>query len=211
MWDSQPLREGSVKSRTIQVVALAVTTAIIAACASSKPHTFGDSGGLNPRITPQKGERVPQHVTVQLNQSANVAVFLVVPGRGSELLYPADSTQNGFVEAGSHVLTTRATRNMLTDTSRLVRMPRQGQPVATTGGRGQFGRDSLGVGILTGRGYLLVYASQQALSFDSLSKRVSGLSIPIDDDDALSTVTKLIRERTHTTGPWAAYATDFPP
>lgn len=213
MWDSQPLREGSVKSGTIQLVALAVITATIAACAASKPHTFGDTGGLNPRIAAQKGERVPQHVTVQLNQGANVAVFLVVPGRGSELLFPADSTQNGFVEAGSHLLQTRATRNMLTDTSRLMRLPRNGQqqPMGATGGRGQFGRDSLGIGVIGARGYLLVYASQQALPFDSLSKRVSGLSIPIDDDDALSTVTKLIRERTHTSGPWAAYATDFPP
>jgi hypothetical protein len=39
---------------------------------------------------------------------------------------------------------------------------------------------------------------------------VAGLSIPIEDDDALNTVTKLIRESTHTTGPWAAYATEYP-
>ncbi|HEY4131221.1 MAG TPA: hypothetical protein VGM50_11430 [Gemmatimonadaceae bacterium] len=211
MWDSQPLREGSVKSGTIKIVALAVVTAIIAACASSKPHTFGDSGGFNPRVTPQKGERVPQHLTLQLNQGANVAVFLVVPGRGSELLFPADSIQNAYVDAGSHIVTTRATRGMLSDTSRLMRMPRGGSQPMGGGGRGQMNRDSLGLGIIGGHGYLLMYASQQALPYDILKNRVAGLSIPIDDDDALSTVTKLIRERTQTTGAWSAYATDFPP
>jgi hypothetical protein len=40
---------------------------------------------------------------------------------------------------------------------------------------------------------------------------VAGVSVPISDSDALNTVTKLIRETTHTTGPWAACATDYPP
>jgi hypothetical protein len=44
-----------------------------------------------------------------------------------------------------------------------------------------------------------------------LSTKVSGISIPIEDSDALNTVTKLIRETTHTTGTWAAYATEFSP
>ncbi len=104
---------------------------------------------------------------------------------------------------------------MLSDTSRLARMPRGGTPggggVISPAGRGSMQRDSLGLGILGGHGYLLMYASQQPLPYDILTTRVSGLSIPIDDDDALTTVTKLIRERTHTTGAWSAYATDFPP
>lgn len=45
----------------------------------------------------------------------------------------------------------------------------------------------------------------------ALSTRVSGISIPIEDNDALNTVTKLIRQTTKTDGPWAAFATDFPP
>jgi len=35
--------------------------------------------------------------------------------------------------------------------------------------------------------------------------------VPIDDTDALNTVTKLVRQTTKTTGRWAAFATDFPP
>jgi hypothetical protein len=57
----------------------------------------------------------------------------------------------------------------------------------------------------------LIYASQDPLPYATLSSRVAGISVPIDDTDALNTVTKLIRETTRTTGRWAAFATDFPP
>ena len=53
-------------SGRIRIVALA---AILAACASARPHTFGDYNGLAPAVTPQKGERIPQHLTLQLNLS----------------------------------------------------------------------------------------------------------------------------------------------
>jgi hypothetical protein len=49
------------------------------------------------------------------------------------------------------------------------------------------------------------------MPYHTLATRVAGLSVPIDDEDALNTVTKLIRETTQVSGPWAAYATDFPP
>ena len=60
-------------------------------------------------------------------------------------------------------------------------------------------------------GYLLIFASQSRCLRALSSTRVSGISIPIEDSDALNTVTKLIRATTSRNGPWAAYATDFPP
>ena len=189
----------------IRIVALA---AILAACASARPHTYGDYAGLAPQVSAQKGERIPQHVTLQLNRPANVAVFLVIPGRGSQLIFPADSTSSGYIEAGSHSVTTSVKRNALSDTSRLIRLPNQPRQQPS---RGRAVRDSLNPLGLSGDGYLLMYASEQPLPFNILSTRVSGLSIPIDDTDALNTVTKLIRETTRTSGPWAAYATSFPP
>jgi hypothetical protein len=146
---------------------------------------------------------------VQLATPANVAVFLVAPGRASTLLFPADSVQPQLVEAGSHLVETR--------------IARQAADTAGRGARGQTGqRDTLqnrgrGRGDLpttfgyNQRGYLLIYASQQPLPYNTLLNSVSGISVPIDDTDALNTVIKLIRERTHTTGQWAAFATDFPP
>ena len=189
-----------------------------AACASSAPRTFGNYRDLAPAVQATQGERSPQHLTVQLNRPANVAVFLVTPGNRSLLLFPADSNQSGFVDAGSHLVETAVARQTLSDTSRLIRRPgvpgNGGPPENTRGGRPGssrgFPRDSSFVYGGALRGYLLIYASQDPLPYNILSTRVSGISVPIDDQDALNTVTKLIRESTHTTGPWAAYATDFP-
>lgn len=184
---------------------------VLAGCASNTPHTFGQYPPLSPKITATKGERRPVHLTVQLSQPANVAVFLVVPGSGSLLLYPADSTDSMDMDAGTHEITTSQAKLVLSDSMRLMRRPTQ-QP-RTSGQRrtGTIGRDSLPMLSFNQHGYLLLFATPQPLSYQALSQRVSGISIPIDDDDALNTVAKLIRETNHITGEWAAYATDFPP
>jgi hypothetical protein len=196
--------------------------ALLAGCASaSHPRMYGSYNELMPKIAPTKGERIPQHVTVTLKQPANVALFYVVPGRPSQLVYPVDSTQSAAMDAGSHLIETSFTRRTLSDTSRIVRLPGSAgvvPPGARTpqngrNGRVGAGRDTSmfgGTGIAT-HGYLLLYASQQPLPYSILSTRVNGISVPIEDTDALNTVTKLVRETTHTTGTWAAYATDFPP
>ncbi len=203
------------RSHRIQVVAL---LAILSGCASSGPLKFGPADALAPRVAPQKGERRPLHLTLQVDRPANVAVFLVTPGAGSVLLFPDDSTRSGFVDAGSHLVQTSLAKLSLSDTSRLIRRP--GQPQEPAGGMGRpmggrggerGGRESMSSSGFNQHGYLLVYASQDPLPYSILNTRVSGISIPIDDKDALTTVMKLIRETTHTTGPWAAYATSFPP
>ncbi len=180
-------------------------------CAANKPHTFGAYTDLAPKVAPQHGERIPQHLTVQVNRPANVAVFFVVPGRGSQLLFPADSGQTGFLQSGPHLVETSLARQALSDTSKLIRRPnvqantrgQQRRPGGNMDANGPIGANT--------RGYLLVYASQEPLPYNVLSTRVNGISIPIDDEDALNTVTKLIRETTRTTGTWAAYAAEFPP
>ncbi|HEX3867453.1 MAG TPA: hypothetical protein VHV78_11910 [Gemmatimonadaceae bacterium] len=192
----------------------------LCACTTHTVHTFGQINDLAPKVAATRGERLPLHVTVQLGRPANVAVFLVVPGRGSTLLFPEDSTQSGYMEAGTHLVETSFAKTQLADSSRLLRRPQTTN--GNIGNRGTMGGGRNGVG---GRGdvndngvlgamqhgFLMVYASQEPLSYSTLAARVSGLSIPAYDDDALNTVTKLIRESTHTVGPWAAYATDFPP
>jgi hypothetical protein len=190
----------------------AALVAITSACASAKPHVFGQYNDLSPRVAPTQGERSPQHLTVQLARPANVAVFLVVPGRASVLLFPSDSTQSEYVEAGSHLVQTAAGKAALSDTSRLARLPQGSRQPTRTGSRtGGFPRDSITTFGFNQHGYLLMFASQQPMPYHTLATRVAGLSVPIDDEDALNTVTKLIRETTQVSGPWAAYATDFPP
>ncbi len=209
--------------RSTRSVATLAVFAMLAACAGHTPHTFGQYNDMSPKVAATKGERAPQHVTVQLGRPANVAVFYVVPGRGSTLLFPEDSTQSGYMEGGSHLVETSLGRASLSDTSRLVRRPPNTDPNGGINGRGMGGgmggngrggingRNDTGPGGFNQRGYLLIYASQEPLAYGVLSGKVSGLSIPAYDDDALNTVTKLIRETTHTSGPWAAFATDFPP
>ena len=201
-------------------IRVGVLLVIVAGCFHSGPHLYGQYNDLAPKVAPQPGERTPRHLTVQLAKPANVAVFLVVPGRGSTLLFPQDSLQSQYVEAGSHLVETAAAKNALSDTSRLARLPGtnqqppRGQGAGRTGNRQSgFSRDStMGMGVnFNQRGYLLIYASQQPLNYSLLTTRVAGLSLPIDDDDALNTVQKLIRSVTQTSGPWAASASEFPP
>ena len=60
---------------------------VLAACASTGPAHFGQYNEFGPNVAATKGERLPMHLTVQLDKPANVAVFLVAPGRASVLLY----------------------------------------------------------------------------------------------------------------------------
>lgn len=185
---------------------------IVAGCFHGAPHLYGSYGDMSPKVAPAPGERAPRHLTVQLAKPANVAVFLVVPGRASTLLFPQDSLQNQLVEAGSHMVETTVAKNALSDTSRLNRLPapsqRQGNRSVT---RQTLLRDSLPTFSFNQHGYLLIYASQQPLNWSLLSTRVAGISVPIDDDDALNTVWKLVRSVSRTTGTWAASASDYPP
>ncbi|MGE5730706.1 MAG: hypothetical protein ACM37U_02135 [Gemmatimonas sp.] len=202
------MRSGTVKSLAL--------FGVLVGCAGSQPHMFGQYNDLAPKVAPTQGERIPQHLTVQIGRPANVAVFLVAPGRASRLLFPADSMQSAYVEAGAHLVETSLAKAALSDSSRLIRRPPEQtggnrQPNGSRGRTGTVGRDSLPIFSFNQHGYLLIFASQEPLSYAALSSRVAGLSIPIEDGDALNTVTKLIRATTSRNGPWAAYATDFPP
>jgi hypothetical protein len=207
-----------VRSRTIIAAGL-ITVAT--ACASSGPHLFGQYNDLGPKVAAVKGERAPTHLDVTLSRPANVAIFLVVPGRASTLVYPADSTESEHLDAGTHQVQTAIGRAALSDTSRLVRRPNasgMGGIGGEGGGRGRMqggnygtaSRDSV-ANWLGAHGYLLVFAAQEPMSYAALAHRVAGLTVPIEDNDALNTVAKLIRESTKIVGPWSAYATDYPP
>ena len=184
--------------------------AVLAACATTGPAHFGQYNEFGPKVAATKGERSPLHLTVQLEKPANVAVFLVAPGRASVLLFPQDSVASGFVEAGAHTIETSLVKNA-PDTTRGGRGAGQPQPgrQGQQGGRGR-GQDVPTFGF-NQRGYLLIYASQEPLPYTALATRVAGISVPFDDTDALNTVTKLIQRSTGSTGRWAGFATDFPP
>jgi hypothetical protein len=188
---------------------------VLVGCGKPQPHTFGQINDLAPKVAATPGERLPLHVTAQLARPANVAIFLVMPGRSTILLFPQDSLQSQYVEAGSHLLETSMAKATAKDSSSLIRRPGQGpvgtRPTNPNQSRSRNPRDTLPTFGFNQRGFLLMYASQQPLPYSTLMSKVAGLTVPIEDTDALNTVTKLVRERTGTSGPWAAYATDFPP
>src|SRR5439155_16822682 len=94
--------------------------------------------------------------------------------------------------------TSLARQGAVTDSARLARRPAPGQPPISGAPTGGGGRGRGGIldtslfagGVLAGasHGYLLVYASDEPLSYTALKTRVAGLSIPIDDTEALNTV-----------------------
>jgi len=157
-------REGSVRVGRNSCLAL---LAMFAGCMSSQPAHFGQYNDLGPKVAATKGERLPLHVTVQLAKPANVAVFLVAPGRPTTLLFPQDSVQPGFIDAGAHLVETTLAKNAVSDSSRLVRRP--GQPAGTqpVGGNRQTAARGRGSDVpafgFNQRGYLLIYASQDPL------------------------------------------------
>ncbi len=197
------------RSAILTTAAATTLVGMLAGCASA-PKRFGEYTDFAPIVVPTKGERVPGHLTVQLARPANVVVFLVAPGRGSTLLFPEDSTQSEYMEAGAHLIETSAAK-LLDDTMPVRRVPAGARP-SPARERGMGINDSMPTTFgFNQHGFLLIYASQAPLPYSILKTRVAGLSLPFEDQEALNTVTKLIRERTNTTGPWAAYATDFPP
>jgi hypothetical protein len=199
-----------VRSAILSTAAATTLLGALAGCASQPKH-LGQYADFAPIVVATKGERLPGHLTVQLARPANVVVFLVAPGRGSTLLFPEDSTQSEYMEAGAHLIETSAAQ-MLGDTTRIRRVPSTGRPMGARGRNGMVMNDSMPTSFgFNQHGFLLIYASQAPLPYSILKTRVAGLSLPFEDQDAINTVAKLIRERTNTTGPWAAYATDFPP
>lgn len=186
------------------------------ACGGTTLRQYGQYETISPRVAAVPNERVPLHVSVELARPANVAVFFVVPGRASMLLFPDDSTRSTQLAAGTHQLATSFARQTASaDSLRNSRRLPAGQPPAggaPTGGRGR--RDStamMGMSALGGHSFLLVFASEEPLSYSALSTKVAGISIPIDDTEALNTVAKLARETTRSGRAWAAFATEFNP
>lgn len=205
------LHEVYVRFLTLASMAGIVT---VAACAGTVIRQFGEYTAFSPRVSAPNNQPRPTKVTVQLARPANIAVFLVTPGRAPTLLYPADSTQSTYVDAGTHEVTTALAKRPATrDTSRLIRRPSEGQ--TSRGGIGQRGgtRDTLPQSMMDRRlaatSYLLIYASEEPLSFKTLTTKVEGLTIPAEDNEALNTVAKLIHGTQQGTGPWAAWATEM--
>jgi hypothetical protein len=190
---------------------VALPLALTVACAGNpKPKTFGTASNLTPTVEILGNDRLPLHLRVEMPQSAHVAAFYVVPGEGTQLLFPADSSGSKVLPAGVQEISTRFANRALNDSSRLLRRPGRAPAPVDAQGIPQGGvpgeRRANG---FNETGYVLVYVSQDSLSYKTLNDRVIGVTIPGYSDEAFSTVTKLVRGASSGSAPWAAIAVPF--
>ena len=185
--------------------------ALAAACAGNpKPRTFGTAPALTPTVEVLGNDRLPLHLRVEMPEAAHVAAFYVVPGEGTQLLFPADSSGSKRLPAGIQEISTRFAARALNDSSRLLRRPGRTPPPVDAQGIPQGGSpgDRRANG-LNETGYVLVYVSQDSLDYNTLNERVIGVTIPGYSNEAFSTVTKLVRGASSGSSPWTAIAVPF--
>jgi hypothetical protein len=198
-------------SRIASVAALAST---VACAGAPKPKVFGTAPSLTPQVEIIGKDRVPMHLNITPARPSYVTAFFVVPGQGTLLLYPTDSSGSKLMPAGAQEIATTFVTRSAPDTTRLLRRPGRGQPTGVGGGDVQQGGDRSGGGMPRGGSYMpdafvLVYASDDSLSFKALNERVIGVSLPGYADEAFNTIIKLIRAAAPGTGAWSAIAVPF--
>lgn len=200
--------------------------AALAACGSTPPRQYGQYSALQPRFTVlgKEGTR-PESLAVALTQPAYVAVLYVVPGVGSTLIYPTDSTTYNHLNGGTTKVAVTFPHAPPLDSIRrrmaeMQRESRRDRGSVRQGGRAA--RDSAAtrrdtmprflpdtsLAAATG-GYLLMIASPTPLSYTAIRRHVQGISIPLDDDEALNTVVKMVRATLPEGTAWAAQSKEI--
>ena len=204
--------------------------ALAAACASGPEiRKLGDYGAVGPAFTTPQGQKTPQEITVSLNQPSYVAALFVVPGRGAVIVYPTDSAARSRLDAGSHTIPVHFAETPFNRDSMLAAIRRQGQGGGSRGNppprvrQDTMRRDSIRLRGDSGRfgalrdpgpgaspiGYLLLVASSSEIPLSTLERRVNGITIPIDDEEALSTVMKLVKSALPDGSNLAGYAKEL--
>ena len=143
------------------------------------------------RITAVDTTLPPRSVTVQLDQAGYATVILVAPGHSATILYPGDSTVNNRLVAGSHTLAFQIPELLVqTDSQRMAAITR-------TRDSGFSARRTRPRGITplspTTPTYLLVITSPQQLAFSRMRDKTAGVSIPIEDMEALNATAKAVK------------------
>ena len=198
--------------------------ATLAACASSPPREYGQYSALQPRFTVLgKGGTRPDSLAIALGQPAYVAVLYVVPGVGSTLIYPTDSSTSNQLGAGMQRVAIRfphpppldSLRRRMAERRREDRRRESGRESGRSGGESSAQRDTMprfipdtSLAAASG-GYLLMIASPTPLSYASIRQHVEGISIPLDDDEALNTVVKMVRFTLPEGTAWAAISKEI--
>jgi hypothetical protein len=193
------------------------------ACASGPAiRRLGDYSALQPLFTVPPNEKSPSRITVNLAAPAYVAALYVVPGRGTAVVYPVDSATSNHLGSGQSTIPITFSERPFNRDSLLAVYRRQQQqgsdrrpsaPPRDSARRDSTRRDSSRFGPVRDPnpaaspiGYLVLVASPSTIPYPLLKRRVEGVTIPIDDDEALSTVMKLVKATIADGAPLAGYA-----
>ena len=193
----------------MRIAAITFVFLATAASACGKKQNFGALGDspspASPtRITAVDTAHPPRDVTVQLDQQGFATVILVAPGHSATVLYPADSTTDNRLTAGAHTLRVQIPEFLVqTDSQRAAALARardSGFSARRTRPRGVMPL------LPTTPTYFLVVTSPQQLTYARLRAITAGVSIPLDDMEALNAVAKAVKS-TITVEPreWAGY------
>lgn len=200
----------------LQLRRILLAIVVTAAACSSGPEIrkLGDYTTAQPLFTTPQNQKTPSEITVNLARPSYVTALFVVPGRGAVIVFPTDTSMDTHVGAGPHTIPVQFRERAYNRDSALAANRRMAQgrypnpspapPVFRDTVRHDSTRaDSAGYSRLgaireaspgaSPIGYLLLVASPTQIPLVTLRHRVNGITIPIDDDEALSTVMKLVK------------------
>jgi hypothetical protein len=205
-----------------QLSSLFLLVASVSACASGPTiKRLGDYSSSQPLFTAASTPKTPREITVNLKSPSYVSVLYVVPGRGAVIVYPTDSATNTRVASGQHTVPVYFTETPFNRDSMFIAARREGMGGGTRVPRVRrdtLPRDSARAGLGPLRepgpgaspiGYLLLVAAPSPIPYTMLERRVNGITIPIEDDEALSTVMKLVKSALPEGTPVAGYAQEL--
>lgn len=177
------------RTAALSLIGLAIAGA---ACASTPAGgVLSEGAGFQPKIAAVDSAFPPAAATVQLDRAGYAALILVAPGHSATLLYPADSTTDNRLSAGTHRLRFDVPGALAeTDSQRLARI-REAQ--RTPARRGSATRRAITPIPPSTPTYLLLLTSPQPLLYTRMIEKTGGVTIPNIDDEALNAVAKAIK------------------
>jgi hypothetical protein len=196
--------------------------ALTAGCASAPAVLhIGDAPDIGATLSLVDSASPPRNLEITLSQPAHVAVLLVVPGRGATLVYPRDTSLGpthflggrhrvaawypGRAVTASVDSTPRHAQDTLFDVRRPLPIDTVGRRRTRTGFGDQVEDPRERQRNLT-PSYLLLVATPAPLHPDVIRRRVEGVTIPLNESEALNAIGKLVRSTADPAARWAGHA-----
>ena len=181
----------------LTAVACGIAMVLVGVACASSPNAgaLGEGSSQLPRIVGVDTAYPPRGLSVQLQQPAYVAVLLVASGHSATLLFPRDSITTNQRTAGTHFLAFEVPEFLVqSDSQRATAILARRDSGRANAARARAQRPRAVAPLLpTTPTYLLVVTSPQPLAFQRIIEKTAGVSIPVDDMEALNAVSKAVK------------------